>query len=304
MVATASPGKPRSRSPRLSTVLIPIPDRDFDPTEVAVSWRVLDPQRSPRRLRHRERRARGCRRHHGQRPGPGHLVRATGIGRDPADRAGAAGEQGRSRSIPGHVGLQRISASGELGEGQPRRHRRVAAARRSPRPRNAQLHRQRDPATACRRRLCPRGDRGRDLSRRAACRPQRGSRHRSLGALRTQDHRADLGAGAHRLAPHPRHPLLGSPTTTAPTPRNPANPTGTCRCSRKSLVPFEDSADFCDVARGSPHWRLKTSGMVRDTASDSRPAFVVDDGNYVSARWPGDTHTFATVLSQKLAQTS
>jgi hypothetical protein len=40
--------------------------------------------------------------------------------------------------------------------------------------------------------------------------------------------------------------------------------------------------------------------MVRDTATDSRPAFVVDDGSYVSARWPGDTHTFATVVSQKL----
>jgi hypothetical protein len=40
--------------------------------------------------------------------------------------------------------------------------------------------------------------------------------------------------------------------------------------------------------------------MVRDTATDSRPAFVVDDGNYVSARWPGDTHTFATALSEKL----
>ncbi|WP_242662863.1 type 1 glutamine amidotransferase domain-containing protein [Mycobacterium mantenii] len=25
----------------MATVLIPIPDRDFDPTEVAVSWRVL-----------------------------------------------------------------------------------------------------------------------------------------------------------------------------------------------------------------------------------------------------------------------
>jgi hypothetical protein len=40
--------------------------------------------------------------------------------------------------------------------------------------------------------------------------------------------------------------------------------------------------------------------MVRDTPTDSRPAFVVDDGNYVSARWPGDTHTFATALSDKL----
>jgi putative intracellular protease/amidase len=63
---------------------------------------------------------------------------------------------------------------------------------------------------------------------------------------------------------------------------------------------LKNPADFRDVERGSPHWWLKTSGMVRDTATDARPAFVVDDGTYISARWPGDTHTFATVLSQKL----
>jgi hypothetical protein len=40
--------------------------------------------------------------------------------------------------------------------------------------------------------------------------------------------------------------------------------------------------------------------MARDTVTDSRPAFVVDDGDYLSARWPGDTHTFANVLSHKL----
>lgn len=63
---------------------------------------------------------------------------------------------------------------------------------------------------------------------------------------------------------------------------------------------LKDPTDFCDVVRGSPGWRRKTLGMARDTATDSRPAFVVDDGSYVSARWPGDTHTFATVLSRKL----
>jgi hypothetical protein len=63
---------------------------------------------------------------------------------------------------------------------------------------------------------------------------------------------------------------------------------------------LKSPADFCDVERGSPHWRIKTSGMARDTATDSRPAFVVDDGSYLSARWPGDTHTFANVVSQKL----
>ncbi|WIM86326.1 type 1 glutamine amidotransferase domain-containing protein [Candidatus Mycobacterium wuenschmannii] len=59
-------------------------------------------------------------------------------------------------------------------------------------------------------------------------------------------------------------------------------------------------SDFQDVEKGSPHYRTKTSGMARDTATDPKPAFVVDDGDYVSARWPGDTHTFAKVLSDKL----
>jgi hypothetical protein len=63
---------------------------------------------------------------------------------------------------------------------------------------------------------------------------------------------------------------------------------------------LEDPSDFRDVEKDSPHYRTKTSGMARDTATDSRPAFVVDDGDYLSARWPGDTHTFAKVLSDKL----
>jgi hypothetical protein len=40
--------------------------------------------------------------------------------------------------------------------------------------------------------------------------------------------------------------------------------------------------------------------MMRDSATNSGPAFVVDDGDYVSARWPGDTHTFAATVSAKL----
>ncbi len=38
---------------------------------------------------------------------------------------------------------------------------------------------------------------------------------------------------------------------------------------------------------------LKTNGISRDRFNDSRPAWVVQDGNYISARWPGDVHTFA-----------
>ena len=80
----------------------------------------------------------------------------------------------------------------------------------------------------------------------------------------------------------------------------PGQPGGYMSVQSEVTRALEDPADFRDVARGSPHWRLKTSGMVRDTPTDPRPAFVVDDGDYVSARWPGDTHTFASVLSEKL----
>jgi len=58
--------------------------------------------------------------------------------------------------------------------------------------------------------------------------------------------------------------------------------------------------DFLDVPRGAPDYRRKTSGLKRDTLHDARPAFVVEDGNYVSARWPGDVHTFAKTFAQLL----
>ncbi|MFI4939374.1 MAG: type 1 glutamine amidotransferase domain-containing protein [Burkholderiales bacterium] len=51
--------------------------------------------------------------------------------------------------------------------------------------------------------------------------------------------------------------------------------------------------DFLDVPKGTPDYLTKTSGMVRDRPDDARPAWVVRDGNYLSARWPGDVHTFA-----------
>jgi putative intracellular protease/amidase len=81
----------------------------------------------------------------------------------------------------------------------------------------------------------------------------------------------------------------------------PGQPSGHMSVQSEVTRALKNSTDFCDVERGSPRWRMKTSGLARDTATDSRPAFVVDDGSYVSARWPGDTHTFAKVLSTKLS---
>ena len=58
--------------------------------------------------------------------------------------------------------------------------------------------------------------------------------------------------------------------------------------------------DFRDVPKDDPHQRRKTSGLVRDTMNDETPAFVVQDRNYVSARWPGDVHTFAKTFAGML----
>jgi putative intracellular protease/amidase len=80
----------------------------------------------------------------------------------------------------------------------------------------------------------------------------------------------------------------------------PGQPPGYMSVQSEVTRALKNPTDFCDVERRSPHYRIKTSGIARDTATNSRPAFVVDDGAYVSARWPGDTHTFANVLSQKL----
>ena len=58
--------------------------------------------------------------------------------------------------------------------------------------------------------------------------------------------------------------------------------------------------DFRDVPSDDPHYRRKTSGLVRDTRDDETPAFVVRDRNYVSARWPGDVHSFAKTFAGML----
>jgi len=59
--------------------------------------------------------------------------------------------------------------------------------------------------------------------------------------------------------------------------------------------------DFIDVPVGAPDRGRKTDGRHRDSMDDPRPAFVVEDGPYVSARWPGDVHTFARAFARRLS---
>jgi putative intracellular protease/amidase len=61
-------------------------------------------------------------------------------------------------------------------------------------------------------------------------------------------------------------------------------------------------ADYQKVPKDAPDYGRKTDGRHRDTPEDARPAFVVRDRNYVSARWPGDVHTFAKTFIEMLAE--
>ena len=58
--------------------------------------------------------------------------------------------------------------------------------------------------------------------------------------------------------------------------------------------------DFLDVPADAPDHFAKSGGMSRDTAADIRPAWIVEDGNYVSARWPGDAYAFSNCLNRRL----
>ena len=77
----------------------------------------------------------------------------------------------------------------------------------------------------------------------------------------------------------------------------PGQPAGYMSVQQEVTRALADPGDFVDVERGVTDYRRKTSGRSRDTPTDPRPAWVVRDGVYVSARWPGDAHTFARTLS-------
>jgi putative intracellular protease/amidase len=82
----------------------------------------------------------------------------------------------------------------------------------------------------------------------------------------------------------------------------PGQPVGYMSVQQEVTRALADPADFLDVPRDAPDYRRKTNGLARDSERDSSPAFVVRDGNYLSARWPGDVHRFAREFSAMFAK--
>jgi putative intracellular protease/amidase len=85
----------------------------------------------------------------------------------------------------------------------------------------------------------------------------------------------------------------------------PGQPEGYMSVQQEVTRALARPEDFVDVPPdAAADYRLKTSGRARDSATDSRPAWVVRDGSYTSARWPGDVHTFARVFADQLSGVS
>jgi len=80
----------------------------------------------------------------------------------------------------------------------------------------------------------------------------------------------------------------------------PGQPPGYMSVQQEVTRTLAAPADFLDVPRDAPDYRRKTGGLARDSATDASPAFVVRDGHYLSARWPGDAHRFAREFAQLL----
>jgi putative intracellular protease/amidase len=282
----------------MATVLIPIPSRDFDPTEVAVSWSVL------RRLGHT-------------------VVFAT-----PDGRPGQADDMmitGEGLDLWGFIpGLRRVTAIGRVLRANADARRAHAAMLEDP-AYNAPLSWRQARRENFDGLLLPGGHRARGMREYlesdvlqklvaeffAAGAPVAAICHGVLLAARSR-------------AANGKSVLFGRKTTalTWALERNgwtvgrifrfwdpsyyrtyddgAGKPAGYMSVQQEVARALARPGDFLDVPADAPDHRRKTSGMARDTFDDDRPAFVVRDGNYVSARWPGDAHTFARAFAEVL----
>jgi putative intracellular protease/amidase len=83
---------------------------------------------------------------------------------------------------------------------------------------------------------------------------------------------------------------------------SPGEPRGYMSVQQEVTRALARPEDFLDVPPDAPDYRRKTGGMARDSREDEGPAFVVRDGHYVSARWPGDVHRFARSYAELIEE--
>jgi putative intracellular protease/amidase len=285
----------------VATILIPIPARDFDPTEVAVSWSVLTGMGHEVVFATPD----GA-------PGVADYIMVTGEGLDPWSGWPVIG---RLRVIGALLRADRRGRDA---------HRRMLASAAFSEPIRWDAARVADFDAL----LLPGGHRARGMQPYlesevlqkltadffAADKPVAAICHGVLLAARST--RADGRSVLHgRKTTALTWALERSADTLARFGRRsdpnyyrtyleaPGEPDGYMSVEQEVTRALADPSDFRDVPPDAPDHRRKTSGLNRDTLDDARSAWVVTDGNYVSARWPGDAHTFAKTLGAMLAPT-
>ncbi|MGO8869933.1 MAG: type 1 glutamine amidotransferase domain-containing protein [Acidimicrobiales bacterium] len=283
----------------MATVLIPLPDRDFDPTEVAVSWRTLVG------LGHRVRFATP-----GGEPSRGDDLMVTGRGLDPWGfvpglsrlvvvgrvlRADARGRHAYEELLGAPefrrpLAWEAIDLDGVGGVLLPGGHR-----ARGMRPYLESELLQRVVVASFRRRLAVAAVCHGVLLAARSIDPDTG--RSVLHGRRTTALTWSLERRAWRVA---RITRFWDPDYYRTYREGRGQPAGFLSVQQEVTRALARPEDFLDVDPTGPHARLRRSGRARDTPDDERPAFVVRDGDYLSARWPGDVHTlarrFASVL--------
>jgi len=281
------------------TVLVPLPACDFDPTEVAVSWRVLS--------------------------SAGHDVRFATPSGQPA-RADDLMVTGRGLDPWGAIpGVRRLTLVGRILRAD-KAAREAYAELLADEAFGSPLHWGAARRSAYDALLLPGGHRARGM------RPYLESPEVQQMAVDSFRAARPVGAICHGVLvaaravdPLTGHSVLHGRRTTALTwslerkawgvarysrfwdanyyrtyVEEPGQPWGYMSVQQEVTRALDDPADFEDVAKDTPDRRRKTSGRARDTLTDERPAWVVRDGSYVSARWPGDAFTFARTLAEVL----
>ncbi len=280
----------------MATVLMPLPASDFDPTEAAVSWEVLS--------------------------GAGHdIVFATPSGQP--GRADDVMVTGRGLDPWGAIpGVRRLTVVGRVLRADAAARRAYAAllsdeAFRSPLHWGAARRSRYDAL------VLPGGHRARGMR---AYLESPEVQQMAVDAFRAGKPVAAICHGvlvaARAIDPVTGHSVLHGRRTTALTwsleqkawgvarytrfwdpnyyrtyLEEPGQPWGYMSVQQEVTRALADPGDFKDVEKGTPDRRRKTNGRARDTMTDSRPAWVVRDGSYVSARWPGDAFTFARTFA-------
>lgn len=283
----------------MATVIIPIPSRDFDPSEAAVSWKVLTG------LGHRVSFATPD-----GKPGEADPLMVSGKGLDPWG------------FIPG---LDRIKVMGLMMRANRdgrRAYRAMTAGPAFLKP----LRWDEVSATEFDGLLLPGGHRARGMREYlespvlqkltadffAADKPVAAICHGVLLAARSKDaagksvlygrKTTSLTWSQERLAAIAgRIVRFWDPDYYRTYPDEPGQPKGYMSVQQEVTRALASPEDFIEVPATGPDYRKKTSGISRDSMTDARPAWVVRDGNYISARWPGDVHTFAKRFSEVLA---